>query len=146
MGDGQMMLGLATVEGVDGEEHNHEDEGGSGAYQPLPRHVGLLIGNLCFLLVCVVDGGQFGCIVHSGTDDGAVEGFTDLCAYGNGAVSTMGHHVGAVFWQQILLDVVEREVYVLNCQQAVQIMIVFGGLHPSSSSHQVVVGQELAFG
>ena len=104
------------------------------------------MGYFSLFLIGLVDGGQLCGIVDLRPCDRAVEGLADLDAYGNSAVHAVCSDIGAIFGQQILLDVIERQVDVLSVQQTVEVFIVVGGLVPSSGSHKVVVSQQLSLG
>ena len=59
----QALGSLTTLDGIDDEEHHHQDESHQHGNEPLVRQVSLLLGNLLVLLLCLVDDCQLSSIV-----------------------------------------------------------------------------------
>ena len=93
----------------------------------------------------VVHRGQLCGIVLLSLVDGAVEGIADLHTYDDGGVLAMGSHIGAVFGQQILLDIVECERDAVHVKQIIEVAEVVSSLVETLCSHKVVVGIEASF-
>ena len=78
MGSCQMMLCLTLMKGINHEEHDKEYQGNTRTDESLADEVCLLAGNLCLLLLGVIDGSQLSSIIPLVPEDGRVKGFTNL--------------------------------------------------------------------
>ena len=140
-GDLGQALGCTMADhGEDDEEDGEGDDGHNESQHTGSGQTYLLFGYLALLALSVVDGGQLCGSVLLLTGECGVEAFHDLHAGGDGRVLASGQRVGFHLRQEILADIVERQLVVALAEHQVQGAIVVGGLGIAACRHQIVAG------
>ena len=132
------------MDGVDTQEHDNQRQRHHDANEPLGRHLGLLLCNLRLLLLGAIDDGELGGIVFLGTVDGGIQRVADIHARQCCGITQAGTLVGPILFQEQLLEIIERGLYIIFAGQTVDVLVVVGSLTPPVSGHQVIAGIEAA--
>ena len=103
----ELMIGLATGDGVDAEEEHDEYKADTNTHLTLMGELCPLLGDLTFLSLGIEDGGKDGGITQLLTDQCRVVSLSDLDGDIQRTVLSACQEVGTVFGQHVTSDILK---------------------------------------
>ena len=134
----QLGCCLLLVKGINNKEADNQNNSNNSGYLTLAHQLGLVLGQSGFVLLGIVDSGQFGCIVGSCTIDSYTQRVADKGTDSINRVLATCLEVGLVLLQIIGFEILDRELHAIFVYQLIESLETNGCIFPLFGLNQVL--------